>query len=1196
MSSFDDNLGAARAQVDALLNVLEHTADAGERAELLVEIAAKIKEGLRDEDQALDALLQAWRVDPTCPTILDALEPLARSQNRWAEIFEVTRELVVAEQVPARSLAYAEAMVRWLTREVPTPDVALHYLERVRHFDSTHWLVHLFQAAKYGERGDTKREIECLDRAVLSAKRADDRARIHLMMAARYAEDRTKNSALAKKHLLAANALTPDSMEALRGLEKVHAAEGDVPSLVEVLEKQVESSKDDPERVRILLRLADTYEKQLLKPDLAVTKLEMAFALDPDGKEALLALERCYTAMRSWEDLVRVLEAAVVLVEDPQERAERLIALAEIFESRLKDLGGAVQAYERLDRLLPEDETLVGELARLTEKMGDWEAAVKYRVKLAALTPDAATRARMHAQAGQLLLPHDRVAAREQFERAVTFDPQNAPAWNALLGEARASGNPERVAELLEERADATEAPRARSQIYAELGGVRFDLGDDERAVAAWEAALAADPNNEEAARALLDRYVAAGRYEEAAPVCDVVMYASERDADLDRLFVARLQACLIALQLDRSERALDLVMGAYDLRPTSTEARRALVQCAWTLRAAPNVLDATEPLAAIADDPEGLTVEERAQLGEVLALSGERDRAVHVFEGVLADQPENPAALAGLSALKAARGESIAAWTLKRQLAETTADSDERYFKLVEAGDGFVMKANRPDLAAEVYEEARGLRPTDRTLLHKLLAQYQALEDWSRVFDVLRAIADADPDASRKARVVTTMAQIAQEKLADPTKAVGLYDEALDLDVTRLDAFESLVRLLTAERDWSGLRYMYKRMITRASRRGDARLEHALHHQLGLVYRDRLGDRESAIASFRAAVQLAPGAEEDQAILRELLSMSGRVDHAVALTLERVRKDPLERGPYPALFDLLAQGRYVDRAWCVASVMAHLGVVHPPASAFFAANPPPAVDQIAGTLGDEGWRRLLHHELDPTLTVIFEIMAAAAVESRVAQLGLRERFSYPGPAFTQPVFVAADVKAACSALGVAEPRIYAAKAPPVIGVGATRPPSLLVRAESLPGFPRAQLSFWIGKRLAEIAPPLLARGLFRSVSELKDLVTAAARPQDPLRQHVRREKQRELAAAVESAMAAGGALDVKRWSQLADLSSTRVGVVLAGDVETARLALMREAQSPGDLGPREQVREIVAFFLSEEYAQIRAALRVSLG
>jgi tetratricopeptide (TPR) repeat protein len=797
--------------------------------------------------------------------------------------------------------------------------------------------------------------------------------------------------------------------------------------------------------------------------------------------------------------------------------------------------------------------------------------------------------------------------SRFHFERAVTFDPSNAAAWNTLLVDARLDGDLERVADYLDERAAATEAPRAQSQLQAELAEVRRALGDEAGALEAWEASIAADPNNEAAARALLDLYVASERWNEAAGLCDQVLYAADRDGDFERLFAGRLQACLIAVRLDRPERALTMAIGAVRLRPDLPDVRHALVECAWTLRADPLVFNAVDVIVPFADTPASLATlsnDARAKLGEVLAFTGERDRAITIFEAVLAERPDNPMALGGLSGLRAARGESLSAWTLKRQLAETLSDEQARYEMLLETAEGFETKAMRPDLAAQVYEQARAMRPADRAMLHKLLAQYQTLEDWPRTFDVLRAIADADDDGPRKAKILMAMAQIAHGKLDDRMKAALLYDEALDVDSSRLEAFERVVRMLTEVKDWAALRVLYNRMLVRARGMNDPRLQHALQHQLGLIYRDRLGDREGAIAAFRAAVALRPDAEQDQSILRELLASAGQSNDAIAITLDRVRRDPLEPTPYPALFDLFRQGGYDDRAWCVASVMAHLGLAHAPAIAMHQAVWPTAIEHVPGSLGAQGWRRLLHPELDPTLTTIFEVMTGAVVEARVAQMGIRERLTHPGPALKQPAFLVHDVERACRLLGVSPPRLVASKTPPAIGIAMARPAALLVHVDSLPGFPRTLLAFWIGKRLAEVTPPLAARGLFRSVTELKDLVGAAVRvagigkrapSDDALRAHLTREQQEQLGLAVERALAAGAALDVRRWSQLADLSASRAGLVLAGDVETARLALVRESQSPGDLGPREQMRELVGFFVSEEYVAVRGALGVAL-
>src|SRR6185436_2175548 len=99
---------------------------------------------------------------------------------------------------------------------------------------------------------------------------------------------------------------------------------------------------------------------------------------------------------------------------------------------------------------------------------------------------------------------------------------------------------------------------------------------------------------------------------------------------------------------------------------------------------------------------------------------------------------------------------------------------------------------------------------PNDHKLLHKILAQYEALQKLPQMYGVLRAIADSDSNASRKARVVIAMGHLVEEKLGDKQKAIVLYDEALTLDFARLEAFERIVKLLTAQKDWRALEKMY--------------------------------------------------------------------------------------------------------------------------------------------------------------------------------------------------------------------------------------------------------------------------------------------------------------------------------------------------------------------------------------------------
>ncbi|MDF2698379.1 MAG: domain protein putative component of TonB system, partial [Labilithrix sp.] len=674
--------GDAAARAEALLARLEHTADFAARARLLVEIAITLRDGLGDSVQAIDALLEAWRNDPTNDDILDHLEPLVRTENRWTELLEQTRTLAGAERDHRRALAYNEAMVRWLTRDAPDAELAR------------------LQAAISREHGDFKREIDELDLAVLSTRRKDDRVRIHLILASRYLEERTLNRIQAKKQYEQAHRLFPHMMDPLRGLELLATAEGDLVALADVLRRQADADVEESERIAILLRLAKLEETEFRRPELAARTLERVVARAPRFDGVLDDLERCYRAARMWPELLAVLERAAIGDADAETRGARLKRLGDVLESKLGDVRAALATYQRLAGLMPEDETVVSELARLAEKVSDVTLAVNCRERLAELAKEPAMRARHNLIAGQLMTPIDAVAARRYFERAVQADPTNASAWNALLWDARADSDPSRAARYLEERATATETPRARATCFVELAELRAKMGDAVAERQAYLQAIAADPKSESAASALLEPFLAEGRHAEAEALCDVVIAAAERDKDGYRIYRARRAQAAVGFALGKPDLALRATLAAFEARREESSARADLVRAASEMRADPQVLQARDALVAIADRADGLAADVRVALAEVLALIGESDRAATLYEDVLGEQPENERALAGLSQHHAASGNKVASLALKRQMALTIADPAERLATLLETGESFA-KLGEEDLAA---------------------------------------------------------------------------------------------------------------------------------------------------------------------------------------------------------------------------------------------------------------------------------------------------------------------------------------------------------------------------------------------------------------------------------------------------------------------------------------------------------------
>ena len=62
------------------------------------------------------------------------------------------------------------------------------------------------------------------------------------------------------------------------------------------------------------------------------------------------------------------------------------------------------------------------------------------------------------------------------------------------------------------------------------------------------------------------------------------------------------------------------------------------------------------------------------------------------------------------------------------------------------------------------------------------------------------------------------------------------------------------------------------------------------------------------------------------------------------------------------------------------------------------------------------------------------------------------------------------------------------------------------------------------------------------------------------------------------------------------DLTATRAGLLLCGDLEIARKIISAEPQAPGDLSVDQKMRELVLFSVSDNYTALRSALGVAVG
>jgi tetratricopeptide (TPR) repeat protein len=1209
--------GAWEALAQLYRSRIEIASHDSERVELYKRVADIVARELADPGGAFDALLAAFWLNPQDDETTLALEESARRADRWKLLAREVRDALADSHDRARQVRYAELLARWHRVELADPQGAEPYLERIRTLDPGNALAQRRLAIASRDVGAWDAQREALAKALTGAKTVVERSSAHVSMADLY-EQRLRDVTRAREHYQAALALDPSSMDALRGLERVARVVEDWGSLARAIDMQVDAAANDDDRIAALLRLADVHERQFVRPQSAAPKLELVLVFDPTNDEAHEGLERCYRAMRAWPELGSTLERRARLTVNPLEQCDTLMRAAAVKEEKLEDLGAALETYQRVYAIDDGHVAAIKELTRLSEKRNDFSGAAAYKARLAELTSDARARAQIHAQIGEMLAPDDRdpACARLHFEKAVSFDPQSSDAWEGLQGLAGRAADPMFTVFCLERRAEQTESPRLKAQILVELAEAKGRLGDARGGFSTHEYAIEVDPSNEAAARAVLEPWIEARRWDDASPVCELLLNAASRDGDLDRGFYLLCLAARIAGALGHHERALVAAQAAFEARPDDTSAVVAFVDTVYRLREDEDVRFRARPwIERVAADPTELSADTLVKVGALLRLDHDDENAIPLFCDALQLESEHAGALRALAEAFGARGDWKRACDCLHRLALATEDRRARFAILVETADAWEQQAHCRSRAASALEEALAVRPGDSRALHRLVVLYGDLGAWERMVSTLRLIAQGAPDDEKRAKSLFAAAGVVREKLGDGRRAARFYEEVLDLDTTRLDAFERIVQIHIELRDWNELRIAYSRMIARVPEGANVELLHALYHQVGLVYRDRIGDAARALEAFRAASALAPDSVTDRKIVIELHVVMERVDLAIATSRAAQKREPERLEAYRELYDLFLRDHAPDKAWCAADVLAHLGTADAGQQKLLIAYRPCEVSCVAGTLAATAWSsHVLHPALDTRVTAIFRIVAPAILRMRLAAIPARDRTSWLGRplrAEDSPgvARLAALVENVAEILSVPPPVLYARPTMPMpLAIAPAPGPALFVALDAVDAIPTELLPYVVAQRIAELRPELAAHALFPTVSELKALLKAAIRtavapasgegvrpPERALAKALGARELEALRVAVSTVVDVAREVDLRRWLELADASLARVGMLVLGSFDATWRAHQGLARAPGDMEVAEWRREALAFAVSDEYADLRGAIGVSL-
>ncbi len=868
-----DNLDAARTlaphytrteQWPELIRVLEVMLrnDPAEPVELMVELARVNERHLDAPDVAFDWYSRALRQQVDRIDLLTQARRMAALSDRYidlVDLLELMTDLVDDVEIEVRfRRMLAETCAEELGRSA---DAATHY-ERVRELEGETLDVLEALKALYQKLGRWDDLLEVYQRQLEAADDTGEQARILAAIGQLHETVRDDQDA-AQQAYEELRMVDPDSVEALRGLQRLAERSGDVLGLTEYVSAELEltTNPDDVATLRFRLgQLADlqgdphgaleAFEQVLeVRPEHPQTVQALLIYLDaPDlAPRAAEILEPYARNQEDWAGLRRVLLLQVEGSDDPEFQARLLREVAELEEARLGEAEAAFQTYARLLTVDRTDGTVREQIERLADVLQRWEETAAlygrfgFEGELVGLDPiTAALYSRRLARVQEEKL--ERYAeARATLETVLVEQGENLELLDAVDRLTTRLEDWAGLVEVCERKLRLLDEVEQRVPMLIRIAGLWEDnLDSPDSAVDTWRRVIEEVPGQPEAVAALERIFYKVGRFRDLADLLESRLADAEGD---DRIPLGFQLAQVLEHQLESPADALDRYAEVLEADSRHEPTR-----------------DALESLLAshVEADYESVALRARACdiLEPIYASRGDWQNGIKLLQIRLGDA-EGVAERVGL-------------WVRIARAYESEASDERAAFEAY--GAAFAEDYGNADVLAELLRLAHGL------------------DAWTELAGVLRAGLD-DPDKAMmldpvlKRDMLGRVAALYEEKIDDRMEAIAFNRRILDEDPTDMQALESLDRLYLRVDDVHALAEIIGRRVE-LTLEPDARA--ALCFRLGELYELRLEDPAQAIDAYaRVREEIDPDDLRAHVALERLHTGAGNWERLVEVQLD---------------------------------------------------------------------------------------------------------------------------------------------------------------------------------------------------------------------------------------------------------------------------------------------------------------------
>lgn len=1016
--------------------------------------------------------------------------------------------------------------------------------------------------------------------------------------------------------------IDPQNINGLKALENIYQRLNMHEELVDIYETEIPILNEPSEIIDVHFKAGTIYEDILSNYERAIEHYKAILDIDPSDINAVKSLERCYQTVQNYEYLVDTYKRHLELIDDPDEMVDILLKMAVVSLDNLKRADFAETYYTQVLKYDPNNREAIHNLAELYEKSGNWFNAVEMLKREADGLGQTQEAVKIYFRLGkiheEMLL--DLESAKESYKKAIEIDPSYIEAVRALRGIYGSEKSLNQYLEMMKHEAQYISDPEEKKRLFFEIGKIyEEEKNNIEEAKNYYEEALKIDFGYVAVAKILADIYFREENWQRAESCLEVVVKDMEKTGEKREVARQYYRLGYIAEKLNDMQKAIKHYQTAYDLDPSYLPVMESLAigytQLEMWDKASAIYQNMIVKQKEVLSDTE--LVDIYYQIGELERKLGNLEKAISFLRKGYEIDDRYTKILTLLKEIYAERAEWDDVYDMYLQLIGVVSE-EERFDMYLELGSICTERLNDVFRAIDSYAGALRCAKTSeqkQKVMEKLYPLYIDARQPQKAATILKELCQLEKDKDKLKTYYLKLAELNRKMLTNLDEAIEYYNKVLDIDPNYAQAFAEIEKILADRRDWKGLEEAYRSMIQRTPKDQKAR-RLILWKTLADLYYRALRNPEAAIMAYEVVSGLDKDNAEVLDMLAELYSTKDKYRDKAIKTyhqLIKVTTNPVK--VCKALKRLYIATKQYDRVYIICNVLKFLKQADAEDERIISQLRTKLKDVSARSLTESLWESaILHEQAKGVISSIF-----ATVIKKYPEL-----FFAPPEAYglkktdyidinTSQLFVASMLRYVKNILNISAIQVY--KGPPGssgLRLVVTNPPALVLGEDMFKERSKKEILLLLAKEMTLIRPEflVLASKPPEHLDAILNAVLAVVNPNalvdgNPvLNQEYARlfaPKMTPDNLMVFKALASryyGEKVKprIEDYKEGVELSSIRAGVAITQDFEFALQMISKMPSRIYKIPQRTLLREIIIYYMSEEYMDLREKLGLNVS